>query len=255
MNGSDPASSNELTDEQLDALLGSAGQELLRHIQDTTDLTATLTWVLTSPTNTETGANAPAPSNAATGATQPRHNPRATLPDADAWDELVKRYTPLVVSICVRYQLTTNDIDDIRQTVWLRLVENIENLREPAALPSWLAATTRRECLRVLGARRRHDDVEWPPEGRSPASTGDTMIDTPYPPSAELPPLCRELLAMLASDPRPSDTEIGQKLGIPAQYVGPLYARLLSRLGLSTSSESDLGDRGRTAMSFRDVPH
>jgi hypothetical protein len=33
---------------------------------------------------------------------------------------------------------------------WLLLVERIGMLRKPAALPSWLATTTQRECLRVL---------------------------------------------------------------------------------------------------------
>ena len=71
-----------------------------------------------------------------------------------AWDEIVDRYAPLVWSICLRHQLSRQDTDDVGQSVWLLLVEQIGSLREPAALPGWLATTTRRECLRVLRAAK-----------------------------------------------------------------------------------------------------
>jgi RNA polymerase sigma factor (sigma-70 family) len=80
--------------------------------------------------------------------------------DRLAWDQLVDRYAPLVWSICRRYRLTQADADDVSQSVWLRLVENLANLREPQALPGWLATTTSRECLRVVrsGMRERPAD-------------------------------------------------------------------------------------------------
>ena len=74
---------------------------------------------------------------------------RARDGDQPAWNELVERYAPLVWSICNRYRLSRQDIDDIGQTVWLLLVEQLGNIRQPAALPGWLATTTQRECLRV----------------------------------------------------------------------------------------------------------
>ena len=94
---------------------------------------------------------------------------RAAGSDESAWQELVDRYAPLVWSICVRYQLSRTDIEDIGQTVWLRLVEHLEKLREPAALPGWLATTTQRECVRVLKTHRRCEvfgtdpDAIWQP--------------------------------------------------------------------------------------------
>src|SRR6267142_2424328 len=79
--------------------------------------------------------------------------------DQEAWNELVERYAPLVWSICVRYQLSRQDIDVVGQSVWLLLVEQIGKLREPAALPGWLATTTRRECLRILTATRKSQQL------------------------------------------------------------------------------------------------
>src|SRR3984893_18222676 len=72
-----------------------------------------------------------------------------------AWHELVDRYAPLVYTICTRYRLSNHDIEDVGQNVWLLLVEQLGKLREPAALPGWLATTTARECLRVVAAARK----------------------------------------------------------------------------------------------------
>src|SRR6202789_1112868 len=80
---------------------------------------------------------------------------RAAGSDQDAWNELVERYAPLVWTICTRYRLSSHDIEDVGQNVWLALVEQLGKLREPAALPGWLATTTRRECLRVVTAAQR----------------------------------------------------------------------------------------------------
>src|ERR1700748_2652440 len=72
---------------------------------------------------------------------------RAARDDQQAWDELIERYAPLVWPICPRYRLSNHAIEDVGQTVWLLLVEQLGKLREPAALPGWLATTTKRECL------------------------------------------------------------------------------------------------------------
>ena len=60
---------------------------------------------------------------------------RAAAGDQAAWNEIVDRYAQLVWSICVRFGLSSEDIDDVGQSVWLLLVESIGSLREPAALP------------------------------------------------------------------------------------------------------------------------
>jgi DNA-directed RNA polymerase specialized sigma24 family protein len=52
------------------------------------------------------------------------------------------------------YRLGDADTEDVGQSVWLQLVDQLDRIRDPAALPGWLATTTRRECLRVLGAAR-----------------------------------------------------------------------------------------------------
>ena len=102
---------------------------------------------------------------------------RARDGDQRAWDQIVERYAPLVWSICARYQLNRADIDDVGQTVWLLLVEQLGNLRVSAALPGWLATTTQRECLRVLRAARRYDLTSSPGEGQMSPDQAPAMVE------------------------------------------------------------------------------
>jgi RNA polymerase sigma factor (sigma-70 family) len=102
---------------------------------------------------------------------------RARDGDQHAWNEIVDRYAPLVWSICKRYELSRHDIDDISQTVWLLLVAQLGNLRQPAALAGWLATTTHRECLRVIRAATRYDLSRSPGDSPAPRDRPPAMID------------------------------------------------------------------------------
>jgi len=84
MNASDPANSNKLTDEQLDALLDGAGQELLLHIQASTDPTATLAKLLAAPANPNGGQADPVPADPAN---SPGHlaDGQSTRPHRQPW--------------------------------------------------------------------------------------------------------------------------------------------------------------------------
>jgi len=164
---------------------------------------------------------------------------RAADGDQGAWNDIIERYSPLVWSICLRYRLDRQDSDDVGQSVWLLLVERIGMLREPAALPGWLATTTQRECLRVLRASRRHEHAELPDDQLSPdpdaamiekeilAAERDAAVWAAF---AELPRGCRELLAMLLSDHPHSYEDISATLGMRVGSIGPMRARCLDRL-------------------------
>ncbi len=172
--------------------------------------------------------------------------------DQEAWNEIIERYSPLVWSICVRYQLTRPDIDDVGQGVWLGLVEHIGKLRQPAALAGWLATTTRNECLRVLRAARRYDPDGLPAEDLMPPDPDGTMIEQELIQAelnaalraafAELSPACHELLSMLISDPPPAYAQVSRVLGIPVGSIGPTRARCLDRLRRSPHLTDFLSD-------------
>ena len=98
---------------------------------------------------------------------------RARNGDQLAWDALVARYAPLIWSLCRRYRLDAADAAGAGQNVWLQLVNQLGKIRDPAALPGWLATTTRRECQRVLNkaqvphAARHEPDGENIPDGQA----------------------------------------------------------------------------------------
>jgi RNA polymerase sigma factor (sigma-70 family) len=75
---------------------------------------------------------------------------RAANGDKQAWDTLVERYAPLIWSICRSYRLDRAEAEDVGQSVWLHLAEQLHHIRDAAALAGWLVTTTRRECLRLL---------------------------------------------------------------------------------------------------------
>jgi RNA polymerase sigma factor (sigma-70 family) len=160
--------------------------------------------------------------------------------DQRAWNELIERYAPLVWSICRRYQLDRQDIDDVGQAVWLALVENVASLRERAALPGWLATTTKNECLRILRDARRRDRDGLPPDDQLPPDVSAEVIEQEIIEAeqnaalraafAELSASCHQLLSMLMSDPPPGYTQISAKLGMPIGSIGPTRARCLDRL-------------------------
>src|SRR5882757_5846611 len=168
---------------------------------------------------------------------------RATEGEQTAWDEIVERFSPLVWSICRRFRLSDVDAHDVGQNVWLRLVEYLPSLREPAALPGWLATTTRRECLRVQRLSWQHDKQLAPPEFDLPADEESTQVDrwliaherdsvvrTAF---AQLGERCQRLLAMLMRDPPEPYAKISKDLSIPVGSIGPSRARCLDQLRAS----------------------
>jgi RNA polymerase sigma factor (sigma-70 family) len=160
--------------------------------------------------------------------------------DKRAWDALVERYAPLIWSICRRYQLSRADADDVGQDVWLKLVDQLGKIRDPAALPGWLATTTRRECLRVLReAPRTQAGGFVPDDGNIPdvhAGTAEEELILAERSAAlraafaDLPADCQRLLALLVTDPPLSYAEISARLDIPVGSIGPTRGRCLERL-------------------------
>ena len=157
---------------------------------------------------------------------------RAAGGDQGAWDDIVERYAPMVWSICTKFRLSDRDLQDVAQNVWLLLVEQLGQLPEPAALPGWLAATTRRECIRAAAAASRIPEPLEPPDA---AVTAEEVIMAERNAAlraalAELPASCQPLMDMLVSDPPYSYAAISTALGIPVESIGPLRARCLERI-------------------------
>ena len=165
---------------------------------------------------------------------------RAREGDQRAWDAIVERYAPLVWSICRRYRLAGADADDAGQAVWLALVDHIGQIRDPAALPGWLATTTSRECGRLVRVARSTSpcghvlDPEDIPDSQAVLADDELLAAERHAALREalaaLPPPCQQLIALLAEDPPVPYAQISARLGIPAGSIGPTRRRCLAKL-------------------------
>ena len=165
---------------------------------------------------------------------------RAKNGEQQAWDALVERYAPLIWSICRHFRLEAADAEDVGQVVWLNLVTHLDDLRDSAALPGWLATTTRRECGRVINAADARRAGERVLIAESVPDTGTATVEQELLVAeqhavlrdalARLPPGCQQLLVLLSADPPVPYAEISARLGISVGSIGPSRRRCLDRL-------------------------
>ena len=182
---------------------------------------------------------------------------RAKNGEQQAWDALVERYAPLIWSICRHYRLERTDAEDVGQAVWLNLVAHLDHLRDSAALPGWLATTTRRECGRVINAadaRRAGERVliaETISDIEAAAVDQELLVAERHAALrdavARLPPGCQQLLALLIADPPVPYAEISARLGISAGSIGPNRRRCLDRLARDPAIAALIGTEAAPA--------
>jgi RNA polymerase sigma factor (sigma-70 family) len=172
----------------------------------------------------------------------------------EAWDALVERYSPLLMSVLRRYRMSSDDLYDVAQTVWLRMIENLGKLREPRALPGWIVTTARNESLRVLKAGARSRPFSSLYEGEAPMPSDDSEVDDDLlleerrvallEAFAELADRERELLKLLVADPPLPYAEIGSRLDMKVGSIGPTRARILEKLRRYPSIVAFGGEHG-----------
>jgi len=152
------------------------------------------------------------------------------------WAALVDRFGGLVRGVARRHGLASHDVDDVAQATWMRLVEHIPELRNPEAIPGWLATTARRESLMVL----RRSDRECPIEEIVAAAPVEPVNESRLVVAErraavragvkQLKGRQRELITMMLCDPAPDYAHISQSLRIPQGSIGPTRQRGLDRL-------------------------
>lgn len=163
---------------------------------------------------------------------------RATDGDQAAWGLIVRNYAGRVWAVARGFRLSDADAADVFQTTWLRLVENLTQIRDGHGLGSWLATTARREAMDMLRRRAREAVVD--------TADGIELVDSAEPPDApvlradqdrrlweavfRLPPRCFRLLRVMSADPPPSYAEVAAALDLPVGSIGPTRARCLRAL-------------------------
>lgn len=178
---------------------------------------------------------------------------RCLKSDEGAWRDLVEKYKRLVYSIPRGYRLPDSTCDDIFQSVFSLLYQNLGSLRDTRTLAKWLMTTTQRECWRTTRSNTRAashlanlpaaeapstepaaDDLErW--ERRVAVQQALTRLGGP----------CERLLrALFTTADSTNYADVAASLGIPTGSIGPTRARCLAKLAslLSDSLDTNADD-------------
>ena len=161
-----------------------------------------------------------------------------------AWYGLVDEFNRMIWAVARAHRLSDADAGDVVQVTWLRLLESLDRLHNPARVGGWLATTARRECLRVLNANRRQvpigDDVveqeslaPLPGESLARVERNEAVRQA----FSLLRERDQALLRLLTAEPSLRYAEISAALGMPVGSIGPSRQRALERLRRELESQ------------------
>lgn len=168
--------------------------------------------------------------------------------DASAWEALVKRYQRMVYAIARGAGLDGQHAADVFQTVFLRLVQHLPRIAEPAGLQAWVVTTARREAWlqRQLSQRLVSMTFAESDGAQAPDDETHAVADSAAGPEETvahwqqlaqvqlgleaLDERCRQLLRALFSPNSTGYDEVAARLGMPVGSIGPTRARCLAKL-------------------------
>jgi RNA polymerase sigma factor (sigma-70 family) len=172
----------------------------------------------------------------------------AAAGDERAWNALVQEFGGLLWAVARAHRLHDADATDVVQATWLRLVQHLGRLHDPARVGAWLATTARRECLRVLRVHGRitpfgEDLPEWESSDRPVMDAllvreRDQALWRSF---NRLRERDQALLRLLMADPQPAYDEIAAALDMPIGSIGPTRQRALDRLRQELDTDGSLG--------------
>jgi len=161
-----------------------------------------------------------------------------------AWEQLVQRYSRLIYGVALRRGLGEEDAADVFQTVCVKLLANLEKLKDDQHLIGWMITTAKHECSHLLRQKyRQHTSFSQ--------TTGDSKLDSLAAEDGlpmdmviqleeehlvrlaveDLNLRCRQLIELLYLDnPPASYADVSARLDIPSGSIGPTRARCLKGL-------------------------
>ena len=171
---------------------------------------------------------------------------RCLKKEPGAWNDFVDRYMGLIYHVIHHAShsrsriLSSEDVEDIAAEVLLKVVDNdystLKKFKGISSLPTYLTVIARRVCVKELIKRQREEEL-----GHTNAHRA--FVDEGNPDEAEAIVTAEEVQRMLEELPE-RDAEvvrlyhlkyqnyrqIGKKLGIPENSVGPILAKARKRL-------------------------
>jgi DNA-directed RNA polymerase specialized sigma24 family protein len=162
----------------------------------------------------------------------------------------------LIWPICRRHGLGGAGTQDVGQSVWLKLADQLQTNRVPAAPPGSPATNTCRECDRIRRAARGARDTghvhgaETNPNDHTQTTEQEGLLAAerhaaPREALTHLPSGCQQLTALLIDYPPPSNAQISVRLSIPGRQHRPSRGgcpeELRSHLGMTALINPDAG--------------
>jgi RNA polymerase sigma factor (sigma-70 family) len=159
-------------------------------------------------------------------------------PDADrAWRLLVERHASVVWKVVRCFGLPEEASWEAYQGAWLRAIERLDTLRDPACFAGWLGTIARHEALAVSRARRKvvpsssllKDAADDGPAVGEQLQR-DELCRAVREGFASLAEGCQDLLRLLTADPPIPYSEIEELLATSHGSIGPTRRRCLDKL-------------------------
>jgi RNA polymerase sigma factor (sigma-70 family) len=155
----------------------------------------------------------------------------------EALGELVELLTPVLWQVARSHGCAPHAAEDVVQEVWLRLVDHVDDIREPLAVLGWLIVAVKREAWRDGRAARRdsYDESGTVDPGETTEDPETLAILTErqrtlWAAVGTLPDRCRVLLRLVAFVDRPDYDQVSAALGMPRGSIGPTRGRCLDKL-------------------------
>lgn len=157
-----------------------------------------------------------------------------------AWEELIERVSPAILSVCRVMRLSQEESLDIFGQVCYLLLHNLQNLQSPDKIISYVATTTRREILRVLKRKQLFEKIDREIT-ESISVTKFKSPDAQLHETAKFEQLTKAIMELsekefkliwylFLDENEPSYEEISKKMGIPVASIGPTRIRSLKKL-------------------------
>jgi RNA polymerase sigma factor (sigma-70 family) len=158
--------------------------------------------------------------------------------DPVAWESLVERHGAVVWAVANRMDLSPDDAAEVFQNTWRTAVEELDRVRDPAAIGGWLARVARHQAMRLRRgygiARKSREHVAREdldptlPDAEIERLEQRNRVRTAI---AQVGERCAQLLgALYFEDPTPSYDEIAARFGMRIGSIGPTRARCLGKM-------------------------
>lgn len=161
---------------------------------------------------------------------------RAREGNQEAWNELVEQMSPIIWSIARSFRLDHATAKDVAQTVWVKLLENCDRIKDPDRLPGWISTTSRREAMAAINGLKRMMPSDFEYDIEDPGHSLEELVvdhedhDEVRVAFDSLDQSDQELLHLVVLEPPLSYEEIAEITGRPIGSLGPTRARALRRL-------------------------